>query len=52
MYKSKAYSAASAKSPLASTTIARRDPAERDVQIVPPGVRLVFQCGSSPEIRV
>jgi len=29
----KAYSAASATSPLASTTIARRDPTERDVQI-------------------
>ena len=33
MYKSKAYSAASAKSPLASTTIPRRDPTDRDVQI-------------------
>lgn len=33
MYKTKAYSAASAKSPLASTTIPRRDPTERDVQI-------------------
>ncbi|MDR3750168.1 MAG: NAD(P)-dependent alcohol dehydrogenase [Terracidiphilus sp.] len=33
MYKAKAYSAASAKSPLASTTIARRDPTEHDVQI-------------------
>src|SRR5271154_5074056 len=33
MYKSKAYSAASATSPLASTTIARRDPNENDVQI-------------------
>src|SRR5215471_15584630 len=32
-YKAKAYSAASDKSPLASTTIARRDPTERDVQI-------------------
>src|SRR5215475_11783435 len=32
-YKAKAYSAASEKSPLASTTIARRDPTERDVQI-------------------
>jgi uncharacterized zinc-type alcohol dehydrogenase-like protein len=32
-YKTKAYSAASAKSPLASTTIPRRDPIERDVQI-------------------
>ena len=32
-YKTKAYSAASAKSPLASTTIPRRDPTERDVQI-------------------
>src|SRR4051794_18221717 len=33
MYKSKAYSAASATSSLASTTIPRRDPTERDVQI-------------------
>jgi uncharacterized zinc-type alcohol dehydrogenase-like protein len=33
MYKSKAYSAASATSPLASATIARRDPNENDVQI-------------------
>jgi alcohol dehydrogenase (NADP+) len=33
MYNAKAYSAASAVSPLASTTIARRDPAEHDVQI-------------------
>jgi uncharacterized zinc-type alcohol dehydrogenase-like protein len=33
MYKAKAYSAASATSPLASTTIARRDPTEDDVQI-------------------
>jgi uncharacterized zinc-type alcohol dehydrogenase-like protein len=33
MYKSKAYSAASAKSPLASTKIPRRDPTDRDVQI-------------------
>jgi alcohol dehydrogenase (NADP+) len=33
MYKSKAYSASSATSPLASTTVARRDPTERDVQI-------------------
>jgi uncharacterized zinc-type alcohol dehydrogenase-like protein len=33
MYKAKAYSAGSATSPLASTTIARRDPTERDVQI-------------------
>src|SRR5262249_34678496 len=32
-YKTKAYSAASEKSPLASTTIARREPTERDVQI-------------------
>ncbi|OGC78283.1 MAG: hydroxyacid dehydrogenase [candidate division Zixibacteria bacterium RBG_16_50_21] len=32
-YYSKAYSAASATSPLASTTIPRRDPTERDVQI-------------------
>src|SRR5437868_11186679 len=32
-YKTKAYSAASATSSLASTTIARRDPTERDVQI-------------------
>lgn len=33
MYDAKAYSAASATSPLASTTIPRRDPTERDVQI-------------------
>jgi uncharacterized zinc-type alcohol dehydrogenase-like protein len=33
MYKAKAYSAASAKSPLGSATIPRRDPAENDVQI-------------------
>src|ERR1700687_5834492 len=33
IYKAKAYSAASATSPLASTTIARRDPTEHDVQI-------------------
>ncbi|MGD1079490.1 MAG: NAD(P)-dependent alcohol dehydrogenase [Candidatus Sulfotelmatobacter sp.] len=33
MYKAKAYSAASATSPLAHTTIPRRDPTEHDVQI-------------------
>jgi uncharacterized zinc-type alcohol dehydrogenase-like protein len=33
MFKSKAYSAASATSPLASTTISRREPIENDVQI-------------------
>jgi alcohol dehydrogenase (NADP+) len=33
MYKAKAYSVTSATSPLASTTIARRDPTEHDVQI-------------------
>ena len=33
MYKAKAYSVASSISPLASTTIARRDPTEHDVQI-------------------
>ena len=33
MFNAKAYSAASATSPLASTTIPRRDPAEHDVQI-------------------
>ena len=33
MYNPKAYSAASATSPLGSTTIARRDPTELDVQI-------------------
>ena len=32
-YKTKAYSAGSATSPLASTTIQRRDPRDRDVQI-------------------
>ena len=39
MYKTKAYSAVSATSPLARTTIARRDPTEHDVQI-----EIVF-CG-------
>jgi uncharacterized zinc-type alcohol dehydrogenase-like protein len=33
MYKAKAYSAASATSSLAPTTITRRDPTEHDVQI-------------------
>ena len=33
MYKAKAYSVTSATSPFASTTIARRDPIEHDVQI-------------------
>ncbi|MGA8029820.1 MAG: NAD(P)-dependent alcohol dehydrogenase [Bryobacteraceae bacterium] len=33
MYNAKAYSATSATSPLASTTITRRDPTEHDVQI-------------------
>jgi uncharacterized zinc-type alcohol dehydrogenase-like protein len=33
MFNAKAYSAVSAKSPLAPTTIARRDPLENDVQI-------------------
>jgi uncharacterized zinc-type alcohol dehydrogenase-like protein len=33
MYQSRAYSAASATSPLASTTIPRREPTERDVQV-------------------
>ena len=33
MYKAKAYSAVSATSPLALTTIPRRDPGEHDVQI-------------------
>lgn len=33
MYQAKAYSAASATAPLASTTIQRREPTERDVQI-------------------
>jgi len=33
MYTAKAYSAAGASSPLASSKISRRDPAERDVQI-------------------
>src|SRR5271169_2094587 len=33
MYKAKAYAAGSATSPLAGTTIARRDPTEHDVQI-------------------
>jgi uncharacterized zinc-type alcohol dehydrogenase-like protein len=33
VYKTKAYSAAGARSPLAGTTIARRDPNEHDVQI-------------------
>src|SRR5580698_9878064 len=33
MYNAKAYSAVSATSPMASTTISRRDPTENDVQI-------------------
>jgi uncharacterized zinc-type alcohol dehydrogenase-like protein len=33
MYKTKAFSAASATSPLASTTISRREPSEHDVQL-------------------
>jgi len=33
MYKTKAYSAAGETSPLASTSIPRRDPGEHDVQI-------------------
>jgi uncharacterized zinc-type alcohol dehydrogenase-like protein len=33
MYKAKAYSAASATSPLASTTISRREPTKHDVQL-------------------
>jgi len=33
MYQSKAYAASSATSPLASTTVARRDPTEHDVQL-------------------
>jgi uncharacterized zinc-type alcohol dehydrogenase-like protein len=33
MYKTKAYAAGSATSPLASTTVTRRDPTEHDVQI-------------------
>ena len=33
MYKTKAYAAASATSPLAATTIPRREPTDRDVQI-------------------
>src|SRR5580700_5377735 len=33
MYKAKAYSASSATSQLASTTVARRDPNEHDIQI-------------------
>jgi hypothetical protein len=33
MYKAKAYSARSATSPLVSTTVARRDPNEHDIQI-------------------
>ena len=39
MYKAKAYSAASATSPLAFGTVARRDPTEHDVQIE------IFFCG-------
>ena len=33
MYNAKAYSVASATSPFSSSTIARRDPTEHDVQI-------------------
>jgi alcohol dehydrogenase (NADP+) len=39
MYNAKAYSAVSATSPMASTTISRRDPSENDVQIE------VLYCG-------
>jgi uncharacterized zinc-type alcohol dehydrogenase-like protein len=39
MYNAKAYAAASATSPLASSTIVRRDPTEHDVQIE------IFYCG-------
>ncbi|HEY9906612.1 MAG TPA: NAD(P)-dependent alcohol dehydrogenase [Thermosynechococcaceae cyanobacterium] len=39
MYNTKAYSAASATSPLASDTIARRNPTENDVQVE------IFFCG-------
>src|ERR1035438_3646352 len=42
MYNTKAYSATSATSPLASTTIARRDPTEHDVRI-----EILF-CGICP----
>src|ERR1700736_3187626 len=42
MYKAKAYSATRSTSPLASTTIARRDPTEHDVQI-----EILF-CGICP----
>ena len=40
MYNAKAYSAASATSPLASTMVRRREPNEHDVQI-----EILF-CGS------
>ena len=33
MYKTNAYAAASASAPLAATTIPRREPTDRDVQI-------------------
>src|SRR5260370_2795619 len=42
MFNAKAYSAASEKSPLASTTIARRDPTEHDVQLE------ILYCGICP----
>ncbi len=45
MYNAKAYSVASATSPFASTTIARRDPTEHDVQI-----EILF-CGTRPVRR-
>ena len=44
MYNAKAYSAASSTSPLASTTITRRDPTEYDVQIE---VRFCGVCHSN-----
>lgn len=39
MYQTKAYSAVTATSPLASTTISRRNPTARDVQIELRGIR-------------
>jgi alcohol dehydrogenase (NADP+) len=39
MYKTKAYSAASATSPLVASTISRREPTEHDVQVE------IFYCG-------
>jgi len=48
MYNANAYSAASPTSPLASTTIARRDPTANDVQIE---ILFCGICHSRPEMN-